>query len=149
MICVNGDDHDHINNTVSDQAIRPVVVMSLPRARTPRGAASPAPSHKSYGASTRVSGSPGPGSEVRQDSFWDKVGTLGRKKKAAEVQQVEVEGKHAIDSPGRYALLLTCFQYKCIIKQKHIKVKTRKTSRFLISGFITPQLSPPLCCTSA
>ena len=98
------------NETVSDQAIRPVVVMSLPRARTPRGAASPAPSHKSYGASTRVSGSPGPGSEVRQDSFWDKVGTLGRKKKAAEVQQVEVEGKHAIDSPGEirgYVLLLT------------------------------------------
>ena len=29
-----------------------------------------------------------------------KVGTLGRKKKAQEVQQVEVEGKHAIDSPG-------------------------------------------------
>jgi len=28
------------------------------------------------------------------------VGTLGRKKKAAEVQRVEVEGKHAIDSPG-------------------------------------------------
>ena len=37
---------------------------------------------------------------MRQDSFWDKMGTLGRKKKAAEVQQVEVEGKHAIDSPG-------------------------------------------------
>ena len=93
-----------INETVSDPVIRPVVVMSLPRARTPRGAASPAPSHKSYGASTRVSGSPGPGSEVRQDSFWDKVGTLGRKKKAAEVQQVEVEGKHAIDSPGEICL---------------------------------------------
>ena len=139
MICVNGNDHDHINKTVSDQAIRPVVVMSLPRARTPRGAASPAPSHKSYGASTRVSGSPGPGSEVRQDSFWDKVGTLGRKKKAAEVQQVEVEGKHAIDSPGRYALLLTCFQCKCIIKQKHIKVKTRKTSQF--SGYHATPLS--------
>ena len=28
------------------------------------------------------------------------MGTLGRKKKVAEVQQVEVEGKHAIDSPG-------------------------------------------------
>ena len=137
MTCVN--ENDHINETVSDQAIRPVVVMSLPRARTPRGAASPAPSHKSYGASTRVSGSPGPGSEVRQDSFWDKVGTLGRKKKAAEVQQVEVEGKHAIDSPGRYALLLTCFQCKCIIKQKHIKVKTRKTSQF--SGYHATPLS--------
>ena len=49
---------------------------------------------------SRVSQSPGPGSEVRNDSFWDKMGTLGRKKKMAEVQQVEVEGKHAIDSPG-------------------------------------------------
>ena len=38
--------------------------------------------------------------QVRTDSFWDKMGTLGRKKKVAEVQQVEVEGKHAIDSPG-------------------------------------------------
>jgi len=73
--------------------------MSLPRSRS-RGAASPAPSHKSYGGVSRVSQSPGPGSEVRNDSFWDKMGTLGRKKKAAEVQQVEVEGKHAIDSPG-------------------------------------------------
>ena len=137
MTCVN--ENDHINETVSDQAIRPVVVMSLPRARTPRGAASPAPSHKSYGASTRVSGSPGPGSEVRQDSFWDKVGTLGRKKKAAEVQQVEVEGKHAIDSPGEILfafdiLNLSCFKYKCIIKQK-----TRKTSQF--SGYHATPLS--------
>ena len=90
--------------------------MSLPRSRS-RGAPSPAPSHKSY--NSRVSQSPGPGSEVRSDSFWEKVGTLGRKKKAQvitdcnalqdrvlcemfsqEVQQVEVEGKHAIDSPG-------------------------------------------------
>ena len=74
--------------------------MSLPRSRTPRGAASPAPSHKSFGNTSRVSQSPGPGSEVRSDSFWDKMGTLGRKKRMAEVQQVEVEGKHAIDSPG-------------------------------------------------
>ena len=91
--------------------------MSLPRSRS-RGAPSPAPSHKSY--SSRVSQSPGPGSEVRSDSFWEKMGTLGRKKKAQvtagdpallsliilsqEVQQVEVEGKHAIDSPGQFEL---------------------------------------------
>jgi len=73
--------------------------MSLPRSKTPRaGAASPAPSHKSYG---RVSQSPGPEGKPPSDgSFWEKVGTLGRKKKAQEVQRVEVEGKHAIDSPG-------------------------------------------------
>lgn len=73
--------------------------MSLPRSKTPRaGAASPAPSHKSYG---RVSQSPGPeGKPASDGSFWEKVGTLGRKKKAQEVQRVEVEGKHAIDSPG-------------------------------------------------
>ena len=53
--------------------------MSLPRSRS-RGAPSPAPSHKSY--NSRVSQSPGPGSEVRNDSFWEKMGTLGRKKKA-------------------------------------------------------------------
>jgi len=72
--------------------------MSLPRSRTPRGGTSPAPSHKSYGG--RVSQSPGPPGERSDGTFWEKVGTLGRKKKVAEVQQVEVEGKHAIDSPG-------------------------------------------------
>lgn len=34
------------------------------------------------------------------ETFWTKVGTLGRKKKVEEVKEVEVEGKHAIDSPG-------------------------------------------------
>ena len=70
--------------------------MSLPRSKTPRGAASPAPSRASHG---RTSNSPAP--EGKSDgTFWEKVGTLGRKKKAQEVVQVEVEGKHAIDSPG-------------------------------------------------
>jgi len=72
--------------------------MSLPRSKTPRGAtASPAPSR----AASRVSNSPAPEAKNQSDgTFWEKVGTLGRKKKAQEVQQVEVEGKHAIDSPG-------------------------------------------------
>lgn len=66
--------------------------MSLPRSKTPRGAASPAPSR-------RARESPGP--EQRQDeSFWEKIGTLGRKKKAQEVKEVETDGKYAIDSPG-------------------------------------------------
>lgn len=34
------------------------------------------------------------------ETFWTKVGTLGRKKKVEEVKEVEYEGKHAIDSPG-------------------------------------------------
>jgi len=34
------------------------------------------------------------------ETFWTKVGTLGRKKKGEEVKEVEHEGKHAIDSPG-------------------------------------------------
>merc|ERR1711934_588350 len=34
------------------------------------------------------------------ETIWNKVGTLGRKKKVEEVKEVEVEGKHAIDSPG-------------------------------------------------
>ena len=34
------------------------------------------------------------------ETFWNKMGTLGRRKKAEEVAKVEHEGKHAIDSPG-------------------------------------------------
>ncbi|KAK4311225.1 hypothetical protein Pmani_017259, partial [Petrolisthes manimaculis] len=48
--------------------------------------------------------SPRPNTTPKKDepneSFWDKIGTLGRKKKLKEVQEVQVEGKHAIDSPG-------------------------------------------------
>ncbi|KAK2726126.1 beta-parvin-like isoform X2 [Artemia franciscana] len=35
-----------------------------------------------------------------EESIWDKFSTLGRKKKIKEVQEVEEEGKHAIDTPG-------------------------------------------------
>ncbi|KAF6201595.1 hypothetical protein GE061_003987 [Apolygus lucorum] len=38
--------------------------------------------------------------EDKEETFWDKIGTIGRKKKLREVQVVEEEGKHAIDSPG-------------------------------------------------
>jgi len=41
-----------------------------------------------------------PKSGDKEESFWDKFGTLGRKKKIKEVQIVEEEGKKAIDSPG-------------------------------------------------
>jgi len=34
------------------------------------------------------------------ESFWEKFGTLGRKKKVKEVNEVVTEGKRAIDSPG-------------------------------------------------
>lgn len=34
------------------------------------------------------------------ESFWEKIGTLGRKKRIREVQEVQEEGKNAIDSPG-------------------------------------------------
>lgn len=36
----------------------------------------------------------------KEESFWDKFSTLGRKKTTKEVQQIQEEGKHAIDSPG-------------------------------------------------
>lgn len=36
----------------------------------------------------------------KEESFWDKIGTLGRKKRIKEVQEVQVEGAIAIDSPG-------------------------------------------------
>ena len=38
---------------------------------------------------------------LQDESFWEKIGTLGRKKKAQEVKEVETEGKYAIDSPGK------------------------------------------------
>ncbi|KAF7266099.1 beta-parvin [Rhynchophorus ferrugineus] len=36
----------------------------------------------------------------KDESIWDKLGTLGRKKRIKEVQDVQTEGKYAIDSPG-------------------------------------------------
>nr|XP_022920144.1 beta-parvin [Onthophagus taurus] len=36
----------------------------------------------------------------KEESLWDKIGTLGRKKRIKEVREVEAEGKNAIDSPG-------------------------------------------------
>ncbi|XP_017016046.1 beta-parvin [Drosophila takahashii] len=36
----------------------------------------------------------------KEDSFWDKFSTLGRKRGTREVKKVQEEGKYAIDSPG-------------------------------------------------
>ncbi|XP_055390448.1 beta-parvin [Condylostylus longicornis] len=36
----------------------------------------------------------------KEETFWEKIGTLGRKKKIKEVQEIQEEGKIAIDSPG-------------------------------------------------
>jgi len=72
--------------------------MSLSRSRTPmRGGAppSPAPSRRA-----RESPAPEGKGEGGGESFWEKVGTLGRKKKVQEAKEVELEGKYAIDSPG-------------------------------------------------
>ncbi|XP_059481224.1 beta-parvin [Neocloeon triangulifer] len=48
--------------------------------------------------------SPRPGTNStkpdKEESFWEKIGTLGRKKRIKEVQEVQEEGKYAIDSPG-------------------------------------------------
>ncbi|XP_075229197.1 beta-parvin [Lycorma delicatula] len=38
--------------------------------------------------------------DEKEESFWEKIGTLGRKKRIKEVQEVQEEGKYAIDSPG-------------------------------------------------
>ncbi|XP_011501400.1 PREDICTED: beta-parvin [Ceratosolen solmsi marchali] len=43
--------------------------------------------------------------EEKEESFWDKIGTLGRKKRIKEVQEVQEEGKHAIESPGFAAMV--------------------------------------------
>lgn len=75
--------------------------MSLPRSRSRAGSASrgasPSPSHAGQ---SRVGASPTPAKQPGDESFWEKIGTLGRKKKQNEVQEVRTEGKHAIDSPG-------------------------------------------------
>ncbi|KAL5278214.1 PARVA family protein [Megaselia abdita] len=39
-------------------------------------------------------------SDVKEESFWDKLGTLGRKKKLREIEEIQQEGKYAIDSPA-------------------------------------------------
>jgi len=57
---------------------------------------SPSPRRAHSPAATSTPKDPSKGDET----FWTKVGTLGRKKKIEEVKEVEVEGKHAIDSPG-------------------------------------------------
>jgi parvin len=41
-----------------------------------------------------------PNRSEKEESFWDKIGTLGRKKRIKEVEEVQTEGKIAIDSPG-------------------------------------------------
>ncbi|KAG5889947.1 hypothetical protein JTB14_018842 [Gonioctena quinquepunctata] len=51
---------------------------------------------KSPGPSPR----PVPVKGEKDESIWDKLGTLGRKKRIKEVQEVQAEGKYAIDSPG-------------------------------------------------
>lgn len=60
------------------------------------------PSTPTTGRRSDGTRSPGPGKEPLSgdETFWTKVGTLGRKKKAEEVKEVVAEGKHAIDSPG-------------------------------------------------
>jgi len=84
--------------------------MSLPRARPPPSSiasASPGPSRRAPSPATKgdtlASGGNGPtgaGSSGQDETFWNKFGTLGRKKKVEEVKEVATEGKHAIDSPG-------------------------------------------------
>ena len=41
-----------------------------------------------------------PATPGKDETIWNKFGTLGRKKKVEEVKEVVTEGKHAIDSPG-------------------------------------------------
>ena len=45
-------------------------------------------------------GGSGAAATGQDETFWNKVSTLGRKKKVEEVKEVVTEGKHAIDSPG-------------------------------------------------
>jgi len=83
--------------------------MSLPRARPPPSSvasASPGPLRRAPSPGMKpdsVSGGNGAGGTApsgQDETFWNKFGTLGRKKKVEEVKEVVIEGKHAIDSPG-------------------------------------------------
>ncbi|KAK7590396.1 hypothetical protein V9T40_002009 [Parthenolecanium corni] len=38
--------------------------------------------------------------EDKEETIWEKIGTLGRKKRIKEVQEVQEEGRYAIESPG-------------------------------------------------
>jgi len=78
--------------------------MSMPRPKSRSSSLSRMrsnPSTPTLGRRSRNQ-SPAPGKEPTSgdETFWTKVGTLGRKKKAEEVKEVVAEGKHAIDSPG-------------------------------------------------
>ncbi|CAH0385037.1 unnamed protein product [Bemisia tabaci] len=42
----------------------------------------------------------GPIKSDKDESFWEKIGTLGRKKRIKEAQEIEEEGKLAIELPG-------------------------------------------------
>lgn len=80
--------------------------MSLPRAkpattsRPGSAAPSPAPLRKNDGRGFGSNAGTLNKKDNPDETFWNKVGTLGRKKKVDEVREVESEGKHAIDSPG-------------------------------------------------
>jgi len=77
--------HDHQKESVGTlkgrAAVRSKTSMASPRPKSPRP---PVAARK----------------DEKEESFWEKIGTLGRKKRIKEVQDVQEEGKHAIDSPG-------------------------------------------------
>lgn len=55
--------------------------MTTPRSKSPRAVVTPV-------------------KEDKDETIWEKIGTLGRKKRIKEVQEVQEEGKYAIDSPA-------------------------------------------------
>ncbi|KAI4493076.1 hypothetical protein M0802_009626 [Mischocyttarus mexicanus] len=74
------NDPNNINKQLDDKN-KYIRTMASPRPKSPRP---PISSKK----------------DEKEESFWDKIGTLGRKKRIKEVQEVQEEGKYAIDSPG-------------------------------------------------
>ncbi|KDR07747.1 Beta-parvin [Zootermopsis nevadensis] len=77
--------HDHQMESIGTlkglAVVRRKTVMASPRPKSPRPAVTARKDEK-------------------EESFWEKIGTLGRKKRIKEVQEVQEEGKYAIDSPG-------------------------------------------------
>jgi len=72
--------------------------MSLPRSRATPTSVAASPSLGRRAPSPAI-GKPANG-DGDGETFWNKFGTLGRKKKEQEVKEVVAEGNYAIDSPG-------------------------------------------------
>lgn len=107
----NGNDPEPLEEPTPQLPPRPREIISTPlkasvslsspmRSKFVDSAAHQSPSDKMASPRPKSPHTLTPKKDDKEESFWDKIGTLGRKKKIKEVQEVQEEGKNAIDSPG-------------------------------------------------